>query len=174
MKDNKSRNNGKCSFFLLALAFVGVLATSCSEDKYSSAPPQFTDMTFTNLDGGTTYAVGDRIVVTAVQSSRGSYLYGIKYAWDVTPETGVSYESNNSATATLGIDNPVDTLVFNSAGTYTIKFNGTYRASADVEQYNSTSNIDGGTITYTTYGVSGGAYGRYEVAVEKAIKISNK
>lgn len=157
----------------LALVLTMALAfTACSEDKYSSVPPQFSDMTFTNLDGGTTFAVGDRIVATAVQKSSGKYLYGVSYAWSVTPTTGVAYQGDNAATATLSVSNPVDTLVFSSAGTYTVKFEGTYRAAADVEQYNGTTSIDGGTVTYKTYGVSGGTYGRYTVAVEKTIRVT--
>lgn len=158
----------------LSLLLVGALMVACSEDKYTSVPPQFSDMTFTNLDGGTTFAVGDRIVATAVQKSGGKYLYGVKYAWSVSPNAGVSYQSDNAATATVEVSNPVDTLVFKSAGTYTVKFEGTYRASADVEQYNGTTSFDGGTVSYTTHGVSGGAYSYYTVAVEKTIRITSK
>lgn len=152
--------------------------TSCSDDnehssKYNSTPPTFSDMTVKELSTeGTTLHAGEKFVVTLQQNKIGKLLYKAKYDWSLSPET----DGNSQKYKTLVIydqepQNPTDTILINTPGTYTLTFKGTYDASAyttlwreNEANQNSTFWPDNsGKVTYT----SRGEFGFTAVATKK-------
>jgi len=156
---------GTATLFALAL----LIASSCSEHyddaKYASLPPSFSDMTFTNLDD-TTIKAGDKIVATAVQSSIGRLLNGTNYTWTATPDEGVTHKYKSFVIYDNETANPTDTIVFPTAGTYTVTLTSKYKSSGNNQAVDGTSTFTDGKVTYTTGGLL-----YYSVVVEKTVVV---
>lgn len=121
---------------ILFIAF-SVMSTSCSDDnenkaKYNSAPPTFSNMKVADLEtGSTVLKAGNKIVVTLEQSSKGKLLNKTTYNWSLNPDLeGNSHKYKTSVIYDQETENPTDTILINTAGTYTITFTAKYNASA--------------------------------------------
>ncbi len=150
MKSAKSNLIAACS---VVLAFSAVWGCSDHNDdeKYRSQPPEISDMTVTGLDGSSTLRTGDKLLATVVQSTKGRLLYRATYEWSSSPSDGVSLSPNKKGVVYDNEnDNPTDTIVFSTPGTYTITFSGTYNISGGYEHHNKTVDIENGTIVYST------------------------
>ena len=158
------------SILTVALTAAATLTLgSCSDDdKYASYAPRFSDMTFTNLTGKTTFHVGDTIVATAVQKKYGHLLDRTTYKWEVSPSEGVGQKYMTGCVYDNDRSNPTDTLVFSSAGSYTIKLTARYNASGISESASSSEDFpDGGSASYASAALAVFAY------VTKTIRVSN-
>lgn len=98
------------------------------------------------------------------QAKIGKLLYKAKYEWAINPET----EGNSQKYKTVVIydqepQNPTDTLIINTPGTYTLTFKGTYDASAHTtlwresgaDQSSSFWPDNSGKVTYSSRGEFG-------------------
>ena len=121
----------------LILCTITSFLASCSDDnehssKYNSTPPTFADMTVNELStNSTTLHTGEKLVATLQQAKIGKLLYKATYQWTISPET----DGNSQKYKTVVIydqepQNPTDTLIINTPGTYTLSFNAKYDASA--------------------------------------------
>ena len=108
---------------------------SCSndDDKYRSYPPTLSEITIQSLEEGasSTFHVGDKLVATAVQSSKGHLLYKATYKWTISPTSDVDYTQKNKNTVIYDYESetPTDTIVINTPGTYSVTLDATYNAS---------------------------------------------
>lgn len=155
---------------LLLGALALATLSGCSEDEYISRSPRFSDVTFENIDGSSTIYAGDRIVATAVQGTKGKYLNGTTYAWSVSPSDDVQQKYKTGCIYDNESENPTDTIVFPSSGTYTITLKATYKTSAEGESVSATSTFESGSGTAT---YSGGLTIQH-VTLEKKVKVVKK
>lgn len=162
----------KKTFLLSALLLCTITSfiTSCSDEnehssKYNSTPPTFNDLTIKEIStNSTTLHTGEKLVATMQQAKIGKLLYKAKYEWAINPET----EGNSQKYKTVVIydqepQNPTDTLIINTPGTYTLTFKGTYDASAHTtlwresgaDQSSSFWPDNSGKVTYSSRGEFG-------------------
>ncbi len=165
----------KFVFSALFLAVAASMAVGCSDkaddEEFRSKPPIIADLEVKMLDGGTQLTVGDKMVATLVQKSKGRLLNGATYEWSVTPlPDSVVHNYKRSVIYDKGKANPTDTLQFKKPGTYTLKFTGAFKISgSNSEHHNSTVEIPDGEVTYRTEGLF-----RYIITATKTIKVGNK
>lgn len=159
---------------ILTLLLAGACALtltlgSCSDksDEYLSRPPEFSDLTVTNLNGSDEIRVGDRVVLTAVQGRYGKWLNRTTYSWDSDPAlAGHSYKPG--AIYDQEAQNPTDTVTLAYSGAQKFTFTGKYKISAGVDySYNYTAEpTPGCRVKYSAVGIFD-----YIVTVEKTIKV---
>ena len=164
--------------FSTALPLVCILALpSCSDHaddaKYRSNPPHIANLEVVKLHGtGTNFTVGDTLVATIVQDRYGRLINSATYNWNISVsstaanpfshrpnKTGCLYDEDAS--------NPVDTIIVNTRGVYTINFAGKYRISgSNYEPANYTENLSGGVkVTYVSGATS------YNINVSRNITV---
>lgn len=117
------------------LSALGIILTftCCSEEDYTSRPPVFSEITIHSLEEGTptVFYAGDKIVATAVQTTKGHLLNKTTYQWIISPTEGVDYSQKYQSTVIYDVqsENPTDTIVINTPGEYNITFKAKYNAS---------------------------------------------
>ena len=158
----------KILMFLCCALALGIFATSCEEDDYTSQPPTFSDMTFTMVeDGSTDLRAGERVLATCVQSKKGHLLNLTKYNWSAdTEKVTHSYKKELKAGYDNESQNPTDTLVFENPGTYKVTFSARYTTSGDYNVVSRVDKIDQGKITYKTP-----SFQFYDVIIEKRVTV---
>lgn len=154
----------------LTLCTIALLLTSCSDDnehnsKYNSTPPTFNDLTVTEIStNSTTLHTGEKLVATLHQAKIGKLLYKATYDWAIDPETnGNSQKYKTMVIYDQEPQEPTDTLIINTPGTYTLTFKGTYDASAHTtlwresgaDQSSSFWSDNSGKVTYNSRGEFG-------------------
>lgn len=117
--------------FLMSFVTVAVLG-SCSQDTYRSEPPRFSDISVKKLSGTGAIHVGDRVVISLVETSKGKLLNNATYSWSFNPSAGVRnqkymqgtvYDKNTSV--------PTDTVTVTTAGSIAVIFVGKYSVSGN-------------------------------------------
>lgn len=162
----------------ILLPLLCLFLTACSEDsdsaEYASKPPVFAELTCTPLTPGETEVrAGQRFVVTLVQKQKGRLLNTTKYEWSDKQQM-LQHKYVPSVIYDNQSQNPTDTIVAPSAGTYNLTFKGTYNASGNTQWWaqkygaNSLSTLSDGTGR-VNYLVGGLFY--FTVTVEKAIQV---
>ncbi len=118
----------KLLIFFAAVTILG----SCSQDTYRSEPPRFSDISVKKLSGTGAIHVGDRVVISLVETSKGKLLNTTTYSWSFNPSAGVRnqkymqgtiYDKNTSV--------PVDTVTVTAAGSISVTFVGKYSVSGN-------------------------------------------
>ncbi len=168
---------------LLTFASAATLV-SCSEDsnneKYASKAPIFSGMQIYDAQGNkvTKVNAGEKFVVVAEQSQKGSLLNATTYVWSIAPSVdGLVHKQNlaNDVIYDHQSQNPTDTLTIGVAGTYTLTFKGTYNASGNTSSWGSqygwtnTQYWQDGT-GHVVYGLRG-LYGFTVTATKKVVVI---
>lgn len=160
---------------VLLAAMFGLVAagfTACDDEDYDSRPPRFSDLTAQMLaDGSDELRSGEPILLTAVQAKRGHLLLGTTYTWSTSPQEGVTHRPMAGDIYDLAPQNPVDTITFESPGTYKVTMKAVYKTAGQqgLREGGTEELADGnGRVTYA---VVGAALFRYEVTLEKYFKI---
>lgn len=135
---------------------------SCSDSaddaKYRSNPPHIADLSVVKLHGtGTDFTTGDTLVATIVQDRYGRLIHSATYAWNIsvtsTAAAPFSHKPDKSGCIyDQDAADPVDTIIVNTRGVYTITFDGKYRISgSNYEAANYTENLGNGVnVTYAS------------------------
>lgn len=148
----------------LSLALV-----ACSDDsdnaKYRSLPPEISDMTFKTLDGSDQLRAGTPIVATIEQKRNGRLLNRTDYQWTGN-SNNITHKFSKEVIYDLQPQNPTDTLVFETPGTYKLTFSGHYRTSGNAVSTNGSADIPDGKVTYSTP-----TFQYFNVTVEKTIRV---
>lgn len=156
----------------LTLVCMSVFLVGCDDEDYDSRPPRFSDLTAQMLaDGSTELRSGAPIVLTAVQSKKGHLLLATTYDWSTSPSEGVSHCPMDGGIYDLNPANPTDTVTFAQPGTYKVTMKTVYKTSGQqgLKEVGMEELPDGnGRVTYN---VVGAALFRYEVTIEKYLKI---
>lgn len=171
-------------FFIVPAAALALAACSdhSDDEKYSSIPPRFADLTLHNLSDGTTeYAyAGEKFVLTAVQSKLGKLLNRTTYEWTSTSpfsETIHAYKKALLAGYDNERQNPTDTVIIKQPGTYKVTLKARYNNSGNVVAWTNKygygvmeEDLENGTrVKYNLP-----AWSHYLVEVEKTIKVVKK
>lgn len=154
---------------LVSLSLLAVL-TSCSEDsdnpKYQSRIPTFSDVTFEVIDADhSDIRVGDRVVATAVQSSKGKLLDRTTYTWTSSDEN-IAHKYKQGAVYDADNVNPTDTFTVSSTGRIRLTMTAKYQVSGQYQLYNRTDEIEDGSVTYKTL-----SWQWYEVTLTKYFRV---
>ncbi len=164
----------KTSILLLGISFFLALA-SCSKDEYLSSAPTYLYITIEHANTakrGQAFCVGDTIVATAIESSRGKWLDRVEIAWKaekgkcLTPAWGNYIYGKNGAPYNLS-----DTIVLEQAGVGVVTMTGLYRSMADMRQYNEEV-VSADNKFKATYGTQNRKLFYYDVVLEKRFNIA--
>lgn len=158
----------------LLLCLLTTVACSNDDDKYNSEPPMFSDFTIQSVaTGSSEVQAGEKFVIRGVQKSSGNLLYFSMsngqlvdpFTWSVSPDAA-SYNKHRVATDNSGkilyYAEPVDTMVIDQAGTYTITFTGKYQAGGNTSAWSSAhgasfteywADKSSGSVQYKTNGL---------------------
>ena len=105
--------------FLVFFAAVTILG-SCSQDTYRSEPPRFSDISVKKLSGTGAIHIGDRVVISLVETSKGKLLNTTTYSWSFNPSAGVLNQKYMQGTVTV-----------TAAGSISVTFVGKYSVSGN-------------------------------------------
>lgn len=148
---------------VLMLLLAITLGVSCSEEDFSSYPPEFEDVIFESIDGSDNLTAGTPIKAVVVQSKKGRLLNKATYKWECEDASfekqsvEVVYDKQN--------ENPNMILEVPYPGSYKLKFTARYNISGQSEYVSYTKPISSGKITYT----SSALY--YDVVIEKNFRV---
>lgn len=148
---------------VLMFCLVSMLSLSCSEDEYSSYPPEFQDVTFESVEGDEELRANTSIKAVVVQSKKGKLLNKATYKWECEDASfekqsvEIVYDKQN--------ENPSAIFEVPYPGSYKLKFTARYNISGQSEFVNYTKPISAGKITCT----SSALY--YDVVIEKNFRV---
>ncbi len=163
----------KNRFFAVALLAFALVFCACEEDKYYSAMPTYSDIVVEHLNpekSGNFY-VGDTILATAVEHTRGKWIYKVSLSWEAENGTRFFNSIGKFVYGTVP-GNLTDTIVLNAAGTGKITVNIDFRSmSADMRQYNVDvpNSGNGFSASYETIG-----FEHYKATLKKTFRILPK
>lgn len=153
-----------CSAFLVLMGIA-----SCTEDhdnpKYTSRPPSFSHVEVKSLDGDSVLRAGKKLVVTAIQSTKGKLIYKAEYKWG-NKKGEARHQYTKEVIYDLDPVNPSDTVVFTTPGTYTMTLNAKYHISGNYENINGKEVWEDGSVNYSTP-----SWMYYLVDIEKKIRV---
>lgn len=129
---------------------LGLVSCERDDDKYTSTCPVIHDMTFKSVVTETDRIVaGEKFVATVEQAQKGHLLYKAEYKWSDALDEGVHKPAFTSVVYDNYSNNPSDTIVFNSPGTYKVKLVAKYHISGNADaSVVRTNEIPGGKVQY--------------------------
>ncbi len=163
----------KNRFSAAALLALALVFSACEEDKYYSAMPTYSDIVVEHLNpqkSGNFY-VGDTVLATAVEQTRGKWIDKVTVAWNAEKATRLPNNIGKFVYGTVS-RNLTDTIVLNAVGTGKITTNIKFRSmSADLRRYDVTvpNSGNGFSANYSTTG-----FEHYEATLEKTFRILPK
>ncbi len=154
---------------------IPIVFAACEDEDYRSIVPMYSDLIVEHVNPdkiGQPFRVGDTLVATAIESSRGKWIDRVNIKWKAEKATCLPNILGEYVYGEYDAPyNLTDTIVLNAAGVATVTMKGLFRSMANMRQYNQSTTSTDNTFK-ATYETESTKLFYYDVTLEKKFNVA--